>query len=215
MNVKVFFDKFKSWYIWGNLIAMLVVVIVLCILVNMWLGSYTRHGEGFEVPDLTGMDFDKAEAMLEKDGILLETTDSGYNKRLPGNSILTQTPGAGTNVKSGRTIYVVVNSTSSPVVAIPDLIDNSSFREAQARLQAIGFRLLPPKVIDGEKDWVYGIMNNGRQLQTGERVSIELPLTLVIGNGEYEEDDSAADDAAPAEGPVGEVDEFEEVVGND
>jgi hypothetical protein len=88
---------------------------------------------------------------------------------------------------------VTINSTLSPKVRIPDIIDNSSFREAQARLSAIGFRLEKPKVIDGERDWVYGVMANGKNLQSGEMVSIETPLMLVIGNGTSEEDEDGED----------------------
>ena len=48
-------------------------------------------------------------------------------------------------------------------------------------------------MIHGEKDWVYGIECRGRRLMAGEQVSIELPLTLVIGEGFDEEEDSYMD----------------------
>ena len=92
-------------------------------------------------------------------------------------------------VKKGRIIYVTVNSAKSPTLPIPDLIDNSSYREAEAKLVAMGFKLLPPKRILGERDWVLGIISHGRQVSTGDHVSIESPLTLVIGNGQYGEND--------------------------
>jgi hypothetical protein len=62
-------------------------------------------------------------------------------------------------------------------------VDNCSAREAQARLLAIGFRLLPDKEVEGEKDWVYGLEINGRPVTAGERVSIDTPLQLLVGNG--------------------------------
>ena len=117
-------------------------------------------------------------------------------------------------VKAGHVIYVTVNSPSSPTFAIPDVIDNSSYREAEAKLMALGFKLLPPKRILGEKDWVYGIMSRGRQLNTGDHVSIDVPLTLVIGNGRYGEDediDFGDDFMYPEEHPDDGADEFEEV----
>ena len=97
-------------------------------------------------------------------------------------------PGAGTYVKEGHTIYITVNSPSSPTFAIPDIVDNSSFREAEAKLMAMGFKLLPPKRIVGEKDWVYGILCRGRRVTTGDHVSVESPLTLIIGNGTYDDE---------------------------
>ena len=92
-------------------------------------------------------------------------------------------------VKPGHIIYVTVNSPSSPTFAIPDVIDNSSYREAEAKLMALGFKLLPPKRIVGERDWVYGILSRGRRLNTGEHVSIDTPLTLLIGNGQFGDDE--------------------------
>ena len=54
---------------------------------------------------------------------------------------------------------------------------------------ALGFKLLPPQYVVGEKDWVYGIMSRGRRIGTGDMVSIGTPLTLLVGNGHYGDDD--------------------------
>ena len=86
-------------------------------------------------------------------------------------------------MKEGRIVYVTINSLTMPRVAIPDLIDNCSYREAQAKLQALEFKLTEPKLIDGDKDWVYGIQCNGKNVITGDLIARESTLTLVIGNG--------------------------------
>ena len=85
-------------------------------------------------------------------------------------------------VKSGRIVYVTINSLTMPCEKIPDLIDNCSYREAEARLKSLGFTLLSPRLIDGEKDWVYGIQYRGRNLMNGDAVPIGSELTLIIGN---------------------------------
>ena len=160
------------------------------------------------------MVYQNARALMEERGLYLVVTDSGYNKRLPANSILIQNPGPGMKVKQGHTIYVTVNSPSSPSFAIPDLVDNSSFREAEAKLTAIGFKLTPPQQVEGEKDWVYGILCRGRRVSTGDRISIDSPLTLLVGNGHYgaeEEIDYIGSEAQPMQ-EEGETDEFEEIV---
>ena len=187
MDTKEFFGKFKSKYLWGNLLAMALTVVLLCVGVKFGLDIYTHHGEGVPVPNLTGMTFNNAAHLLDSNGLRIVVSDSGYNKRLPADCILAQSPGEGTSVKKGHTIYVTVNSPSSPTVTIPDIIDNSSVREATAKLTALGFKLLEPKAVTGEKDWVYGILCRGRRVSAGDRVSIDLPLSLMIGNGEYEE----------------------------
>lgn len=203
-----------SRYLMLHLLAMLLVIIALCMGVKMGLDIYTHHGEGVDVPDLKGVDFNRAVALLSQKELLIAVTDSGYNKQMHVNSILTQSPGAGTNVKKGRTIQVTINAATLPSITIPDLIDNSSYREAQARLTALGFKMREPKRIDGERDWVYGIMSKGRSLQAGDKMPIESELELIIGNGHEDEGDDInmmLDAPEPTAGD--EVDEFEEVTG--
>ena len=214
MEAKEFFGKFASGFLWGNILAMVLVIVALAFGVKYGLDVYTRHGEGIEVPKVEGMVYQNARALMEERGLYLVVTDSGYNKRLPANSILVQNPGPGMKVKQGHTIYVTVNSPSSPSFAIPDVVDNSSFREAEAKLTAIGFKLTPPQQVEGEKDWVYGILCRGRRVSTGDRISIDSPLTLLVGNGHYgaeEEIDYIGSEAQPMQ-EEGETDEFEEIV---
>lgn len=189
MKTREFFGKFVSGYLWGNLLAMVLVLVVLAFGVKYGLDIYTHHGEGIKVPDLKNMTYESALRLLEEDGLLIMVSDSGYNKKLPADCILAQTPGAGMEVKQGHVIYVTVNSPSSPSFPIPDIIDNSSYREAEAKLMALGFKLLQPRYVVGEKDWVYGILSRGRNVNTGDMVSIGSPLTLVVGNGHYADDD--------------------------
>jgi beta-lactam-binding protein with PASTA domain len=140
------------------------------------------------------MDYDKARLLLEDYDLKISVADSGFNKKLPADIILAQTPGATAKVKAGHVVYVTVNSPSSPMVTIPDIIDNSSLREAEAKLAALGFHLLPPKEIVGEKDWVYGIISRGRRVGTGDRVSTDAPLTLIVGSGGFEGEEEGLED---------------------
>ena len=210
MNIKESLSKAFDRYVVINLSAMLVVIILLCLGVGFGLDLYTHHGEDIVVPNLKGVDIDKAERQLNLMGLDVVVSDSGYNKALPADCILLQTPGEGQKVKKGHVIYVTVNSPSSPSFAIPDIIDNSSVREAEARLTAMGFRLNPRKMVDGERDWVYGILCHGRHVSNGDRISIDHPLTLIVGKGTIEDlDDVDVVDAEEVDG--GETDDFEEV----
>ena len=214
MNAKIFFKKVCSRFLLLNLLAMAVVVVLLCLGVGYGLDFYTHHGEGIEVPELKGMRYDKAYLLLQEKGLNVVVSDSGYNKSMPADCILAQTPGHGQKVKEGHTIYVTVNSPSSPTFAIPDIVDNSSLREAEAKLTAMGFRLSPTQYVTGEKDWVYGILSRGRRVSNGDRVPIDYPLTLMVGSGTY--DDSSDVDYVDSNYSNdvmgdGDVDDFEEV----
>lgn len=205
--------KRRGAYVWGNLLAMAVVVVLLALGVKYGLDIYTHHGEAIVVPQLKGLSSAKALSLLEEDGLMMEVTDSGYNKTLPPDCVLAQTPSYGMKVKRGHVVYVTVNSPMSPSFTIPDIIDNTSAREAEARLVAMGFRLLPARKVPGEKDWVYGILSRGRRVANGDRVPIEYPLTLLVGNGSVSDtEDFEYVNPSYAEPDEVLVDEFEEVV---
>ena len=213
MKTSEFFGKFCSKFLIGNLIAMMLVIVLLVVGVNYGLDWYTHHGEEIKIPNIEGMEISKARAMLEEKGLIVVVTDSGYNKRLPADCVLAQNPDAGLMVKTGHTIYIIVNSASSPTVAIPDVVDNCSYREAEAKLVSLGFKVLPPQYVTGEKDWVYGVSCNGRKVSVGERISIEQPLTLLVGSGQYGMDDVSVvePEVEMPEGGGDDVDEFVEV----
>ena len=41
---------------------------------------------------------------------------------------------------------------STPLCVVPDVADNSSVRQAQAKLMAAGFKLTENRMVSGEKD---------------------------------------------------------------
>lgn len=235
MKTNDFFRKIFSARLWTNLAAMLVVVILLCLGVKAGIDIYTHHGEKIAVPDVRRKLFADAEHILTAKKLKVVVSDTGYVKTLPPDCILEQSPEPGKEVKSGRVVYVVINSSQSPMIAIPDIIDNCSYREARAKLTAMGFRVGPTEYIPGEKDWVYGLKSNGRLLRTGEKVSVNDMLVIQVGDGMrdmedsvvyadpgdyfYEDNDSASQtmkaDGEIYTGPEAEsdVDEFEVVTG--
>ena len=51
MTFKEFFHKLTSRYLWGNLIAMALVLVALVLGLFLFLNAYTHHGETVVVPD--------------------------------------------------------------------------------------------------------------------------------------------------------------------
>ena len=220
MNTSEFFSKFKSRYLWGNLAAMVAVVFVVCLGVKYGLDIYTHHGEVVSIPNVRHKTFSDAEYLLKQSGLQVVVSDTGYVRNLKPGCILEQTPEPGERVKSGHIIYVIVNASHTPTLTVPDVIDNSSLREAMAKLSAMGFKLTQPEFIDGEKDWVYGLTVKGRHVVAGDKVSIDDWVTVQVGNGQRDstEDIDYIDAPYPAEEGIienegGDVDEFQEVHG--
>lgn len=202
-----------SRYLWGNLAAMLLVVVLLCAGVKFGLDAYTHHGEAIAIPDVRNKKFVDAEHLLAEAGLLVQVSDTGYVRNLPPDCILEQSPAAGEKVKSGHIIYLIVNASHTPTITVPDVIDNSSLREAMAKLSAMGFKLTQPEFVAGEKDWVYGLLVGTRHVQAGDKVSVNDAVTIQVGNGMLDESDSISyiDAPEPMFDEEDDVDEFQEV----
>ncbi len=177
-----FFGKLTSPIVYWNLIMLVLVSIVLLIVLWFWMKDYSHHGESVEVPQIKGMLLPDAEYELEKQGLVMVISDSSYNRNLPAGTVLELTPDAGSKVKTGRNIYLTINTRNVPTLPIPDIADNCSLREAEARLKSLGFKLGTIEYAPGDKDWVLSVKCKGRYVVAGDRVEIDCPITLVVGN---------------------------------
>ena len=191
--LKDFFSFKNNRAFWLNLIAMPVFVIAVIFGVLHWLDVYTHHGESIIVPNVNGLPVKEARNEFTKKNLNVEIVDSNYVKGMPAGAVLEQKPAAGAKVKIGRTVYLTINTGEMPKVAIPDIIDNCSFRQAGARLHALGFKLTEPEYIEGEKDWIYGVKYNGKELTSGEKIPREAVLTLCVGDDELKGDSIQTD----------------------
>ena len=122
----------------------------------------------------------------------------------------------------------------SPMLTIPDIIDNCSYREARAKLVAMGFKVGTTEYIPGEGDWLYGLKSGGRMLHNGQKVSVNDVIVMQVGDGMrdmsdsivyaepefYDELGDSVEAVPPSVGVLyttpeqsGDVDEFEVVTG--
>ena len=199
MTIKEFFSFRQNKYFWINILAMIAVVVLLMFGTLKGIDIYTHHGEAVVVPDVKGMTVAEAGAVFDSRGLACIVSDSTYVKDKPAGCILDYNPAAGQKVKEGRIIYLTINAINIPLQAVPDVADNSSLRQAEARILASGFKLNDIEYMAGEKDWVYGVKYQDRVLAMGEKVPMGATLTLMVGNGgeEMQEGDSlSADEGA-------------------
>ena len=76
MTFKEFFHKLTSRYLWGNLIAMALVLVALVLGLFLFLNAYTHHGETVVVPDLRGQRCEVAINRLRQLGLRAEIADT-------------------------------------------------------------------------------------------------------------------------------------------
>ena len=172
-----------------NLLAMLAVVIAVPFIALAWLDGYTEHGKVIPVPDVCGMPLGDAAEVLRAKKLDFEIVDYKYVKGVDADKVLEQRPLANANVKNGRKIELTMSSSHVPMQVIPDVIDNCSLREAEARLRAAGFKLGTSIQVEGEKDWVYSLMMGKDTLRNGGSIPAGSTVVLVIGSGEDKEAD--------------------------
>ena len=140
MTGKNFFEKLFSTYVAGHVTAIAIVVALLCIGVKYGVAYYTQHGESFVVPNVVGMQLEEAEKKMSEAGLQLVVQDTNYVRTMPPDCVLEQSPGQGKRIKSTHIVYVTINAANPPALVMPDLADNSSYREARATLLAMGFK---------------------------------------------------------------------------
>jgi eukaryotic-like serine/threonine-protein kinase len=92
-----------------------------------------------DVPDVYGKTLEAARTTFRMKRLSCEISEFRFDQRMPMNQILSQDPPAGTTVKTGRTIRVVI-SRGSPLVNVPDLT-NLTLREANVLLSQKGLHL--------------------------------------------------------------------------
>ena len=183
VSFKDFFSFKNNRFFWLNIGAMILACFLIILGTLYWLDFYTMHGEAVVVPNVKGKLYNEAEFSITKLKLKVVVIDSSFVKGIKPNTILEQNPDGGMKVKEGRIVYLTINTDKEPMITIPDIVDNSSYRQAEAKLRSLGFKLTAPELIAGERDWVYGLKFMNRNISAGEKIPSESTLTLQVGNG--------------------------------
>lgn len=186
--MSAFIKKIFSPLVMLNCLGMVLVVVLFFFGTLAFIDFYTLHGEEVEVPKITGVSEQIAYSKLKALGLKAEVRDTGYVHKAAPFEVLEQSIKPGTKIKPGRTIYLTINSNGSKRIELPDLADNCSRREAEDKLKTLGFKLGATEFIIGDPDWVYEVKVNGKTVKAGTRISVDLPITLVVGKGGLEDE---------------------------
>lgn len=147
----------KAITIMGIAAAVIIVIIIAVLLVNLFGGfkgsrnkstetetqtteteTETEAGEQVKVPDLSGKTYDEAKAELEKYGLTIENKGEVSSDDYDEGEVANQDPVAGTSVKKGTTVGVVI-SNGKGSVDVPD-VKGVSEDDAVAKLNNEGFK---------------------------------------------------------------------------
>ncbi len=172
-----------------NLLLALLLVSGLIFLFFNSLHGITNHGQEVEVPKVTNKNLKEVIKQLDDMDFEIEI-DSTYKSYIDPLEVLQQEPAAGSRVKVGRTIFLLVNRQNAPKVAMPDLV-SKSFRNALLILKSyrfvIGDTIYRPDIAAGA---VLEQLVNGKKVASGDMVPFGSRIDLVVGEGlaDYEVD---------------------------
>jgi beta-lactam-binding protein with PASTA domain len=92
-------------------------------------------GPGIFVPDVVTLTQAAAAAALTSAGLMAGTVSTAFHATLPAGSVISQTPGAGTQVPAGSAVALVVSS--GPGILVPNVV-NLAQAGATAALTSVG-----------------------------------------------------------------------------
>ena len=182
------FNFLKSKTFLKHFILYLVFIGIVCLIITLWLSSYTSHGKTIKVPNFTGVKLSELDKFISDKNVKYLVVDSIYDTKSPKGTVIKQEPEPNAEVKDGRTIYLYVNSIMPPSVVMPKLIDRS-LRQAQAMLTTYGLKLGKVKFIHDQcANCVLEQLVKDKKIAQGERIAKGTLINLVVGKGLSEEE---------------------------
>jgi len=166
-----------------HLLLMAIFLYLAAWLAAFFLSGYTRHGQYLTLPNLKGLSFESAETLLRQKNLRYVITDTVFVEGMPKSAIVEQNPIPNSKVKEGRIVYLSINSATSAMVMMPNLI-NSSLRFAETVLAGSGLKLgevtyQPDIAQNAVLDQLY----NGQSIQPNTKVPKGALIQLLVGDG--------------------------------
>lgn len=184
MGLASYFKGKKGLTFWSNILLMLVILVGIPTMAFNMLDWFTNHGEKIEVPDVRTMSMARAKSILERKGFVVVISDSIETKDVRPGAVYEQTPKPGSEIKSGRIVYLVTRYENEALIELPKLVGEHSYRESKIILTNLGFRFTPDSLVEGEQEGLLiAVYQGNKKLYTGDKVSKSKPLTLFVGGG--------------------------------
>jgi beta-lactam-binding protein with PASTA domain len=177
-----FIDYLRSKTFRKILILAIGSILLFLIIIFYSLGFYTHHGEGLPVPKLKGLTIEKAIEILEEKGLRYQINDSIFLIDKPPGFVVEQDPDPNTNVKTNRTIYLIITR-DAPNIKFPD-IQGRTYLEVLSILNNYQLKVGDTTYrSDVAKDVVLEALIGGNIVSKGQSISKGSNINLVLGDG--------------------------------
>jgi beta-lactam-binding protein with PASTA domain len=187
MSIVIRSNSFGQVLIHIGIVVLASAIMLLSLFYN-YLPFITNHNETIVVPNLIGVSVENIEKKLKDAGFEVVVQDTVYSKDYQPFTILDQKPAAGTKVKQGRKIYLVISPKTPPKVKMPKL-EGMSYQMAIAKLKTLQLEIGAIRFkSDIAKDAILGQEINGRPVKENEMVQVGTSIDLIVGSGVGDEE---------------------------
>lgn len=164
-----------------HLLIMAGVSLLLIVLLIFGLDLYTHHGETVKVPDLRGKTLAEMQRILDDVGLKYEINDSTYSSTAIPGTVREVVPAPGSEVKSGRIIFIAINGFHQRLQTIPIYKDQSA-RQILSLLKGLGFESVEQRVVAGRYSGSVVKLEtaDGKLIEAGTQLRIDTKLILFV-----------------------------------
>lgn len=175
----------KEYYVWCNILLMLVAIPVVIWILLFIIDLWTHHGETSTVPDVRGMMYDQAVERLDEENLDVVISDSIDNPgNLVGGTIVEIVPKPGSVVKKGREVYLTIVAYNPHQVQITEPLANRDLKSVMNYLYNLGIDT--SKINVKRVPWMYpgsvvAVHTGNRTIDMGCRVAVNARITIEYG----------------------------------
>lgn len=161
---------------------MVVVAVFLGLLAMYFLDIWTSHGSTAIVPEVRNKSYDEATELLEKTGLKYEIADSVYDTSVEPGTVKEVWPHPGSTVKSGRLVFLTVNSFQPQQLTVTMPLTGVSSRQAITYLESLNIKNIRIVYVPSNfPDLVEGASYKGKAIQPGMKIPVNANVVLEVG----------------------------------
>ena len=173
---------FSKTFVINSIIAFIILLIIYFTVIYS-LNSYTHHEEKISVPDFTELTFKDAQELAQQNQLKVLISDTTFSEETKRGLIAAQIPHMESVVKSGRTIYLTINSSNAEMITMPNF-KGASLRQAMADAKIYGLNIGELSYVpDIAKNNVLEQKINGKTIAQGTKVERGSFVDLTLGMG--------------------------------
>ena len=178
IDIKKLYRQFRHSRFFKPVLYCLSFIFIVLIFDQIIMPLYVKSGREVEMPDVLELSVQDARNKLTEQGFRVMVSDSLYDSKHPGGTIIEQNPYPYALVKKGRRVYLTVSIGERPVI-MPNLFGVSP-REAELILESRDLKLNGKGYVFSDIYHEGTVMGQsfpqGQPIKAGSRIDITISL---------------------------------------